>query len=117
MARARWSLWLVVVMLAGCASSGGAPPAAEPAAEPAPPPVQAPTPAAAATEPIPVPAEVPKSSHAIVTAKARTDAARALDPGRHPGEVLAFFGVKAAMKVAEIFAGGAYTTELLARAV
>jgi len=130
--------WLLV---AGCASSGGTPPAAEPAAEPAPPAVQpaqpepaAPPPAAAAaapatppapavkpvdpaTAPKAVPVEVPKNIQAIVNAKDRTDADRELDAGRHPGELLAFFGVKPGMKVAEMFAGGGYTTELLARAV
>lgn len=53
----------------------------------------------------------------IVNASDRTDADRALDPGRHPAEFLEFLGVEPGMKVAELFAGGGYTTELLARAV
>ncbi|MCB9786912.1 MAG: class I SAM-dependent methyltransferase [Deltaproteobacteria bacterium] len=42
---------------------------------------------------------------------------KALDAGRHPAETLAFFRVYPGMKVAELGAGGGYTTELLARAV
>ena len=53
----------------------------------------------------------------IVNAPDRTDADRALDPGRHPAEFLEFLRVQPGMKVAELFAGGGYTTELLARAV
>lgn len=47
----------------------------------------------------------------------RLDSDRKLDAGRHPAEVLAFIGVRPGMKVAEIGAGGGYTTELLARVV
>ncbi|MDO9015998.1 MAG: SAM-dependent methyltransferase [Deltaproteobacteria bacterium] len=47
----------------------------------------------------------------------RTEADRALDRGRHPGEMLAFFRVAPGQRVADLFAGGGYTTELLARAV
>ena len=47
----------------------------------------------------------------------RTDADRKLDAGRRPGEVLAFFRIAPGQKVAELFAGGGYTTELVARAV
>jgi predicted methyltransferase len=54
---------------------------------------------------------------AIVDAKDRTDADRALDAGRHPGELLAFLDIQPGQKVAELIAGGGYTTELLARAV
>lgn len=42
---------------------------------------------------------------------------RALDAGRKPDLMLAFFGIKPGMKVAEIGAGGGYTGELLARVV
>ena len=45
----------------------------------------------------------------------RIDDDRRLDPGRKPGEVLAFFKVAPGQKVGEIFAGTGYTTELLAR--
>lgn len=54
---------------------------------------------------------------AAVSAPDRTDDDRALDGGRHPAEVLSFFGIEPGQRVAELFAGGGYTTELLARAV
>jgi predicted methyltransferase len=60
---------------------------------------------------------VPAAIQAIVSAPDRTDDDRQLDGGRHPGEMLAFFGITPGMKVAEISAGWGYTTELLARAV
>lgn len=47
----------------------------------------------------------------------RTEADRALDAGRHPQEMLTFFRVAPGQRVADLFAGGGYTTELLARAV
>lgn len=53
----------------------------------------------------------------VVAAADRTDADRALDAGRKPVEFLAFLEAKPGMKVAELTAGGGYTTELLARAV
>lgn len=53
----------------------------------------------------------------MIDAKDRTDADRALDAGRHPGELLAFAGIKPGMKVADLISGSGYTTELLARAV
>jgi predicted methyltransferase len=142
MARKASSQGLAVVVLIGCigcASSGGTPPAAtqgtadnvapaEPAAAAtaAPAPAQAaqPEPAAPAITPVDpatapqhVAVPVPKELQALLDAKDRTDADRALDAGRHPGEMLAFYGVKPGMKVAEIFAGSGYTAELLARAV
>lgn len=40
-----------------------------------------------------------------------------LDAGRKPAELVAFAGIKPGMKVAELGAGGGYTTEILARAV
>jgi predicted methyltransferase len=70
-----------------------------------------------ATAPARQPIAVPKSVEAMLEAKDRSDADRALDAGRHPGELLTFFGVKPGMKVAELLAGGGYTAELLARAV
>jgi len=54
---------------------------------------------------------------AIVDAADRSPEDRALDAGRHPAEMLAFFGVASGMRVAELGAAGGYTTELLARAV
>ncbi len=53
----------------------------------------------------------------LVASPDRTEADRALDHGRRPAETLAFLGVKPGMRVAELGAGGGYTTELIARAV
>lgn len=53
----------------------------------------------------------------IVAAPDRTEADRQLDPGRKPVEFLRFLKLRPGMKVAELVAGGGYTTELLARAV
>src|SRR5215470_9352059 len=60
---------------------------------------------------------VPPAIRAVVDAPDRSAADRALDPGRHPAEMLAFFDIKPGMRVAELGAGGGYTTELLARTV
>lgn len=54
---------------------------------------------------------------AIVQASDRDAADRALDAGRKPAELLAFMQVQPGMRVAELGAGGGYTTELLARVV
>src|SRR5688572_5869751 len=126
MARVASSQGLAVVVLiacVGCASGGGTPPAATqgtadnaqpvaaatapPAPAEAAPPAPAPaapaiTPVDPATAPQHVAVPVPKELQALLDAKDRTDADRALDAGRHPGEMLAFFGVKPGMKVAEI---------------
>jgi predicted methyltransferase len=61
--------------------------------------------------------DVPPAIRAVVDAPDRAEADRALDAGRKPAEMLAFFGIKPGMKVAELGAGGGYTAELLARAV
>jgi len=64
--------------------------------------------------------EAPTTSErwaALVADPDRPAQDRALDPGRKPAELLAFSGVRAGMRVAELGAGGGYTTELLARAV
>ena len=60
---------------------------------------------------------VPEAIQAVVAAPDRSEADRALDGGRHPAEMLAFFGIRPGMRVAELGAGGGYTSELLARAV
>ncbi len=60
---------------------------------------------------------IPERVRTIVAAPDRSDADRALDAGRHPAELLAFFDVGPGMHVADLGAGGGYTTELLARAV
>jgi len=54
---------------------------------------------------------------AIVAAPDRAEADRALDDGRHPAQMLAFFGIAPGQRVAELGAGGGYTAELLARTV
>lgn len=54
---------------------------------------------------------------AIVGAEDRAEGDRKLDAGRQPGEMLAFFGIRSGMRVAELGAGRGYTSELLARAV
>ena len=54
---------------------------------------------------------------AIVDAKDRDKEDRALDEGRHPDKLLAFFDVKPGQRVAELMAGGGYSAELFARAV
>jgi predicted methyltransferase len=88
----RISLPLLTILLSAC--SHASPPAPPPAA-----PAAAPTP------------------EAIVSDPDRTEADRKLDAGRKPAEMLRFLKVQPGMKVAELFAGGGYTTELLARAV
>jgi predicted methyltransferase len=57
------------------------------------------------------------SPAAVLAAPDRTEADRALDAGRHPEETLAFLGLAPGMQVADLGAGGGYTTELLARSV
>jgi predicted methyltransferase len=58
-----------------------------------------------------------RGPHAIVASEDRSPADRALDAGRKPEELLRFADVRPGMRVAELGAGGGYTTELLARAV
>jgi predicted methyltransferase len=65
-----------------------------------------------------MPASLPAAEATLdLLAPDRSDADKALDPGRKPAEFIAFIGVRPGMKVAELGAGGGYTTELLARAV
>jgi len=61
--------------------------------------------------------DVPPAIRAALDAPDRSDADRALDAGRDPGRLLAFFGVAPGARVAELGAGGGYTAELLARVV
>jgi predicted methyltransferase len=60
---------------------------------------------------------VPPAVQAMVDAPDRSEADKKLDAGRHPGELLAFLALRPGDRVAELGAGGGYTTELLARAV
>jgi predicted methyltransferase len=63
------------------------------------------------------PALSPDAIRALVAAGDRTDEDKKLDAHRHPEQFLAFIGVAPGMRVADLGAGGGYTTELLARAV
>jgi predicted methyltransferase len=60
---------------------------------------------------------VPPPVLAVVGATDRTDDDKKLDGGRHAGELLAFLGLPPGARVADLGAGGGYTTELLARDV
>jgi len=57
------------------------------------------------------------SYQAIADAEGRTADDRNQDGSRKPAEFLRFAGVKPGMRVADLAAGGGYTTELLVRAV
>jgi predicted methyltransferase len=60
-------------------------------------------------------AEAPSQAlQQAVAAPTRTEANRARDVYRHPGETLAFFGVKPTDTVVEIWPGGGWFTEVLA---
>jgi len=72
----------------------------------------APPPAAAPTTP-----PIPTYIRAAVAAEDRSPEDKALDAGRKPDQTLAFFGVAPGMTVAELGAGGGYTSELLSRVV
>ncbi|HXK24421.1 MAG TPA: SAM-dependent methyltransferase [Myxococcota bacterium] len=61
--------------------------------------------------------KIPPAVQAAVDAPDRSADDRALDAGRHPAQTLAFFGIRPGERVAELGAGGGYTTELLARVV
>jgi len=93
---------LLLLALASCASA---------------PPRPATTPTAVTADTSHAAVVVPDALRAAVDAPDRSAADRALDEGRHPAETLAFFGVRSGQRVAELFAGGGYTAELLARAV
>ena len=90
--------------------------ACRPAATPTPPPSSDATPATPAATPAPGPADSAPSPQAIVDDPARPPEERALDGGRKPAELLAFYDIKPGMKVADIGAGRGYTTFLLAKA-
>ncbi len=113
--RRTFAITLLVAGLSASACGGSAPPD-----------VVAPSTSAATThaatdakpaESASVKPAVPAAIQAIIDAPDRAAEDKAIDAGRHPGELLAFFGIAPGMKVAEIAAGSGYTTELLARAV
>lgn len=60
-------------------------------------------------------ADVPAPIKAAIAATDRADKDRALDAGRKPGEVFAFFKLAPGQTVGELFSGPGYSTELLAR--
>lgn len=62
-------------------------------------------------------AQIPAYITAAINSPDRPAKDRALDESRKPAQVMAFFGVKPGMRVADLWAGGGYTTELLARIV
>lgn len=71
----------------------------------------------ASKKPVATP-DAPKPDYAAVVASPdRSDDDRALDEGRKPAALLAFMDVRPGWSVAELGAGGGYTTELLARVV
>ncbi|HET9956823.1 MAG TPA: hypothetical protein VFQ61_20145, partial [Polyangiaceae bacterium] len=114
---------LLAGLLSGTACQPQAPATTPPSATDAnKPPAAAPTalgPASNATIPN-VPAQqiaISAAVRAAVDAGDRDAEDRALDSGRHPVEVLSFFGIGPGQRVAELFAGGGYTAELLARVV
>ncbi len=65
----------------------------------------------------PLSADIPVHVAAAVAAPERSDADRTRDARDQPANVLAFAGVAPGMKVADVFGGGGYWTELLSRAV
>lgn len=74
--------------------------------------------ATSTTEAAPIPeAQIPADITAAINSPERPAGDKALDAGRKPDQVLAFYGIKPGMKVADIFAGGGYMTELYARIV
>ena len=105
------------VLLASLVSCGGATPANAPNPPSTVPATNAPAAATGVTSSGPKPATAGESARAIVDAPDRSERDRSLDTGRKPAQLLEFFHVGPGMQVAELAAGGGYTTELLARAV
>ena len=60
---------------------------------------------------------IPQHIRDVVNAADRVAVDKNLDAGRQPEQMLAFFGIQPGMKVADLWAGTGYTTELLSRAV
>ena len=66
----------------------------------------------------PIPADkIPSYVTQAINAPDRPADDRKLDPGRKPDQMLAFFNVRPGDNVADIWAGGGWTTELLAHTV
>lgn len=62
-------------------------------------------------------ADVPAHIAAAIAAPERSDKDRERDARDRPAEVMAFAGITQGMAIADVFGGGGYWTELLARAV
>jgi predicted methyltransferase len=62
-------------------------------------------------------AEVPANITAAVAAAERSDTDRERDVRDRPAELMAFAGIAPGMMIADVFGGGGYWTELMARAV
>jgi len=62
-------------------------------------------------------AETPAHIAAAVAAPERSDKDRERDQNDRPAEVMAFAGVEPGMTIADVFGGGGYWSELMARAV
>jgi predicted methyltransferase len=62
-------------------------------------------------------ADIPPNVALAVSAAERSDADRERDAHEKPAELLAFTGVAPGMKVADVFGGGGYWSELFGRAV
>ena len=60
---------------------------------------------------------IPQPIRDAVNGTDRPAGDKQLDPGRQPEQMLAFFGIQPGMKVADLWAGTGYTTELLSRTV
>src|SRR6202046_4853192 len=74
--------------------------------------------ATSTAESAPIPAaQIPKEVTDAINSPERPAADKALDAGRKTDQILAVCGIKPGMKVADIFAGGGYMTELFARIV
>jgi predicted methyltransferase len=100
-------------MLIGCAIA-----LAGPAVFAAVSPAQIPPVAATVADTAPIPeARIPDYIKAAVDSPERPAADKELDAGRKPGQMLAFFGIKPGMKVADLWAGGGWSTDVLARTV
>jgi predicted methyltransferase len=79
---------------------------------------QTPAIAADVAEAPPLPADqIPAQIKNVVASADRPADDKKLDAGRQPAQMLAFFGIVPGMQVADLFAGGGYTTELLSRVV
>ena len=74
--------------------------------------------ATSTAESAPIPAtQIPKEVTDAINSPDRPAADKQLDAGRRPDQIMAFYEIKPGMKIADIFAGGGYMTELYSRIV